>query len=667
MAMEVGVVRARIVGDTGDFDKKMADAQKTFEVTAQKLDASAQQVANSLKKTYSDRVVAANAAASKEIAAAQRSMRERLRLTTSSAEISAVRQQFAQRADAARVGARAEIQAAQQQYLAASQGMRPVIAVSQQMATTAALTTSQFSKLRTATVAVANAAAGANPVFARMSAVFGAMSGTGGTVALAVAGIVALGFAYNKLTKAAKEAQKAQEDAIDAARKIRMGPLASEIEQKQAAETLRDRLTAELATERKGRKVTILDDRGSITETIINEKAIRKLEADLAEAEKAVKTFGGVITTFNTEAQQDAAEASDRTAEAAERAAKEFEKWRIIVKDLDEEMGRFLTDLLVVTDRMNKLAGRGAAPRPGLTGPTTTRAGGVVGRGAGLIGTSLDRLNAMRAARTPESGGGIGAMLKAQLDPKQLITSIASGGVSAMIGAASNFATGLLTHAKRAKEALRLHMEAVNDWDRSLRAAIASLRGESEKARTFAAIDDIAQMFKGLAETFKVTTGPIPVFDTMDQLVEWLKNQQSLIAKLKDAFPFLNFDEFSERLDQLIKYAAELGISLGKTSDAAKSATESMTNVPSGFKVFLARFQATAPAFPASSLPTLPPPSTVNAGGGGGGTQTTASTVNIETVIVNGVEDLPDFIEKLEVEVARKVARGGSGLTLGYL
>lgn len=660
--MEVGRIKAVITAEDGDFNKKMAAAGQTFEVTARKLDAAGQRLADSLKKTYSERIVAANTTASREIEAAQRSMRERIRLTQNSAEVAAVRQQFNQRVEAARDGARREIQAAQSQYLAASQGLRPVITAVDQMTATTTIATSQFSKLRTATVAVASAAAGANPIFAQTSAVIGAMVGAGGVVALAVAAITALGFAYNRATKEAralKDEQKKLNDQLERGGRQRAGLTAGAENQAGAAAQKRmAEITEQLAILRTPQFRDVIDPKTGLViarERLNVDGQILKLSKEYAE-----------LALIALEVDGKRADEATKLADESLRTNEAFDRLIESGRELDREMAEILRKAREITDEIalgfqldERL--RGVTGRPGVV-PIGKPSANVVGRGAGMIGTSLGRLNAMREERAGESGGSIGQMLASQFSTKRIISNVVSGGVSAMIGAATDFATGLLTHAKRAKEALRLHMEAVNDWDRSMRSAIASLRGETEKARTFAAIDELTERIRQMGETFGVDFGVIPVFDTMDELIEWLKKQQALIASLSQAFPFLNGDELNRRLQELIDYAKELGISLDKTAATANKVSESLTNVPQGFKVALARFNATSTGM---QLPDW----ARGAHGFSGGTQpqTSARTIVIQHIDVHGVEDVPDLVEKIEVEVARKVARGGTSLTLGWL
>lgn len=649
MAQEVGRIKAVVTGDTTDFDKKMSGAQRTFEVTAQKLDATAQRTADSLKKTYSERAIAANAAAQKEIEAARRSLQERLRMTTSSAEIAAVRNQFTQRANAAREGARREIQAAQQQYLAASEGLRPIIASTQQMTTTAALTTSQFSKLRTATVAVANAAAGANPIFAQTSAVIGAMAGTGGVLALAVAGIAALGLAYNRATKDARELKEEQErlnKQLERAGRERAGLVAgAENITRDAAVKRMSEITALLAQLRTPQFRDVTDAKSGMViarERLNVEGQILKLSQEYAAlANRALGVDGK------------RADEAAKVSEEAMRAAEAFEQLLQSGKDINRELSESLAKLIEIADEAalafrQRDALRNLAPGSGVI----TRPSSVTG-----MPRSVTRISTPTPAVPGESvNTRLKNFLKGQLDPQQIISSIASGGITALVGAAADFAGGLLTHAKRAKEALRLHMEAVNDWDRSIRASFAALRGETEKARRFEALDELTGRIKNLGETFKSNFGVIPVFDTMEDLIAWLKRQREIIA-LVNKLPGVDMTELDKRLEELIRYAEELGIQLGKTADAASKVSESLTNVPTGFKIALARFNATVPSMTVGSTPGRPTWDPTSR----------ASVVNIANVEVYGVEDVPSLLEKIELEVTRKQLRGGTGISMGYL
>lgn len=676
MALEVGKIVARIEGETAQFEKSMGDAARTFEVTARKLDASAQQLANNLKKTYSERVVAANAAANREIEAAQRSMRERLRATTSSAEVAAVREQFSRRAEAARAGARQEVQAAQQQYLAASENLRPIIATTGQMTQTTSLATAQLSKLRTATVAVANAAAGANPIFAQTSAVIGAMVGTGGVVALAVAAITALGFAYNRATKDArelKEEQKKLNDQLEREGRGRVGLIAgAENAERDAAVKRLAQITAELAAARQPQFRFTEDPRSGIRsrELVDNSAEIVRLSQEYARLSRVAVAVDGKR-----------ADEANKIANEATRAAEAFDQLVESGKEINRELTESLAKLIEIADeaalatlqrfRLGDLVSdrdRRLITRPSVTttAPRTVAALGPVVTTGGQIVTETDRWASQVKKAAASMGDVLSDSVKRVFDPRQILSGLATGGLAALSGELLNFGAELLGLSNKAREAARQMREAQRSWSRTLDDFIRSFAPDRQRQE-----GDFVSQLQDLARDMFEAFGKIKPTDPRAQQFVQLQKMLDTAGSLTEVISILNlikalFPEFAAQIDKMIQAAGLAAGSLNETAKAAQKVAESLTNVPIGIKeIARLRFNATAPALPV--VPT--PPRTGGPIGPWRWTPGQGQAVYNVTgpITVTGVEDVPAFIDKLETEIARKKLRGGSGISLDYL
>lgn len=663
MSLEVGRIVARVEGETAQFDKAMADAQRTFQVTAQKLDATGQQLANALRKTYSDRIVAANATADKEIQAARRSLNERLRASSSTAEVAALREQFNRRASAASEGARREVQAAQQQYLAASQGLRPVIAAANQLTATTALTTSQFSKLRTATVAVASAAAGAHPAFGQMSAVLGAMVGTGGVIALAVAAIAALGFAYNRATKDARELKEEQEklnQQLERGGRARAG-LTAGAENQAAAQAVRR--MAEI-TARINELRTIPQFRTEVSGTEAVMVAVSQKET-LAEITKLSKEYASeALKALEVDGKR--AEEGQRVAEEAERTAEAFDRLVQSGRELDRDMGDILRKFNELASenafaalqrfRLGDLSGSGGL----ITRPSATNA---MPRNVQILSsTATSRWAASVKKAADQTGDVLGDAVKRMFDPKQILSGLATSGIATVGGLLVGMADDLLDFSGKAREAAKQMREAQRAWSRNLDDFIRSFapEGEQKQGNTVSHLQDlINDFFKNFFKINPAKDKRAAQFVAISTMIQNSQTVQQIITQLtllKNLFP-----EFGAEIDKMIHGATLAGESLNKTADAADAVTEALTNVPQGFKIALARFNATTPG-----LPTLPGPSSWTPQGGAmGGARMQA--IHIETIEMNGVNDPQEFLRKLETEIVRQKARGGSGIALEFL
>lgn len=670
MALEVGRIVARVEGETADFEKKMAGAQRTFQVTAQKLDASAQQLANSLKKTYSDRVVAANATAQREIEAARRSMQERLRLTQSSAEVAAVREQFNRRAAAASAGARSEVQAAQQQYLVASQGLRPVITAGEQLTKTAANGRTGLLALRGAVTSMAASALSAAPGVTQLSAVLGSMAIGAPLMIGALAGMAALGFAWEKITGKAKEAKEEQEKAIEAARKIRMGALGTEIEQLAAAEARRDQTRAALAEAERGRTVTF---RGG-TRTIIDQGAILQLTKDLREAEKAVQTFRGVIKEANTEGMgrvaddaANAAESFDRLVQSGREINRELtESLRKLVEIHDEGALAFRQrDLLRgVLPARGTIAGRGLITRPGVVGSPMPRS--VQLSADTEMKRWADRVRKAAAETTDALSGAV----KKMFDPKMIISGLATSGISVISSALLDIGADLLGFSSKASEAARAMREAQKAFKRSVQDFIDSFLPDAQRMEQ-QAVRTAQDFFDAFRDTHRPRfddprAGMTKAIDAAFENARSMTEVISLLVLLKNLFP-----EWAAEIDKMITAAGLAAGALDKTAEAADKMVEALTNVPQGFKIERARFNATMAAAGFSGpnpewminhrMPSVATPTGTSAG------RTVTQSIHIDRIEMSGVNDPQQFLDRLETEIMRRKARGGSGISLEYL
>lgn len=654
MALEVGRISATIEAKVSDFEQKMAGAQKTFEGTQVKMEAVANRATTSLRKAYSDRVVAAHQAAQQEIAAAQQTMKERLRFATSTAEISAIRKLYRERVDAARTGAQQEIQAAQQSFLASTKNMAPVAGSLNDVVKAAGRAAPGINSVRSALTAMAASALQTAPGVAQVSSVLGAMALGAGPMVAILAGIAGVTFAWQKLTAAGKELTKAAEDALAAVAKL--------------DETEASRLAGTQAT-LDAKRAAIDDEIAELRELDpLNKgyaKAQEKINELLKERDKLVRATTRVetaITEFHKkeldQRAKDQQEALDKEQRAFEKHAEEIvRKWQRM-------------QLKLTPFEIRERVRLGNAGQVGLVGRTPLdpkvaqafiAAGGAAARGAGA------------GAGGPGNtvpGKSLTDMLKSRLDPKQLLTNLASnvlsGGISAAVGILGKFADGLFDFGGKAKAAAAALAEARRQWSVELDRFLADETGKQK----IDAAETLRAWIKGFSENFKLTAGrgailkefpTIPANLNLEGLIAW-------VDKFLDANRAFLSPEAIARWEELQKAAHKLGEELADTTKAANDTVASLINVPTGFKIALARFNATIP------IPTMP--ATIPQGPRGGFNPTASSpngtmaARNVTYVFQDGIHveanDPAEFLQKLEVEIQRKKLRGGATITLDY-
>lgn len=233
---------------------------------------------------------------------------------------------------------------------------------------------------------------------------------------------------------------------------------------------------------------------------------------------------------------------------------------------------------------------------PGLRSPSPTLTGG--GRIAMDGTTRLRRITrdnlGMGGGATDNAvrGPNIGGFIRSLFDPKQFATSLLSGGISTLIGGAMGAIGGLFNQA-----ASRL-ADAMEQNTRALRATADFLAERLTES-------GFGVEAKAIAKALQETINRIAVGD-LESGLPGLGQLSTLMAELAkvgiDADTFrkvaaslgidvgsINADILQQFLDQLTK----AGSGLDELENSARRTSEALRNVPSGFKVALAAFNAT--------------------------------------------------------------------------
>lgn len=414
---------------------------------------------------------------------------------------------------------------------------------------------------------------GVPPVVGQFTNVLGTLAIGVGPMALALAGVTALAAAFVLVTREAREAKKAAEEAGKAVTNAWLARQTQgdvDLIQQQGA------IGAQLDTQaRKVQRAVAARE---------NKEYLAKLNADLLDLQTQYEQATALLTERRTERQK---EAADRAAREQKRASDEIRKALKEQEEAAEAAARAM-------GRLNDFyrANRQFIIRMPVTGDPTTSPGGVTRfGGAGdrvLVGQNLPR----QITPVPEPSGvpNFIGNLMGQFDPKLIASGLATGFISNMVNLAipklaelGKSILGLGSAADRMAVALRKLGES---WEAELRilrggesGAVAQLVQDAQR-RINEAFEIILQ---GVSGRDRAAIG-IP---RLDASVDTMAEFEAEMARIREQWiaAGLSMDDFNVMLEIARENFDRLNDSL---RDAAR-------NIPQGYKIALAQFNATTP------------------------------------------------------------------------
>lgn len=618
---------ARLRADVSDYVSKMAVAREAF----------------------NKRMAVIRAGHAEELRLARAALREKETLAAQGAkiDIEAARRTFQERVKFASAATAAEIKEAKRTMTARTQANGSAAETSSRFAMLASQFTlagaaSQKSnggigRLNDALITMTRTATGVPPVVGKLTDVLGSfMIGVGPMVPI-LAGITGIAVGFAKITEASREARKATADLLErlqALAKSQQDPIVQMSEDALAAAVQVEKAAKKLAAVSTPKTITTEDNRGNrSTRTIMpNVKDMQEAHAhldtwraayqaalagigDIAEASfQKIKPLAATTSGFADEA--------ERAAKAWQRVREEVDKtaYKITVPDI---AGRAQDQWFRVEDREKKARGWDQ-PMPVPAGPVATAPGGLFGAAMGSI--------------------------KGMLKPKDILNNalggLASGGISFAIGAVTNHAgeaLGKLSESifgmsEASKEAAAQMRMSIN----SIRAEIAAWSGDETAARFFRMQSDFIDRLKS-AGLYSPDAG-LEKATTAEELKAafeaWVKR---MLANPREVIAGGFADAF-KNVPDLMKWLEGAIENLGKTITTVNDA---LRNMPAGWKVNLAAFNAT------SVGPTGAPSGPI---GSPGDRRYGNVTFVIENVNASSPED---FLSKVEIAAVRKIRSGG--------
>lgn len=458
------------------------------------------------QRVYAQRVANARAAYQAEVEAAQRAMRERLRATTSSGEVRAAQEMYRKRVQAAQQAARAEVQLAQQAHLAATQGMRPLVGATNEFVAASRRGVPTINTLRSSMTTMAASALSAVPGVTQFTSALGAMAIGSAWMVGIMAGIAALGFAWDKLREGARQAKKEFEElkrAIESAADARVPESVKAQDRLRGAQQELGAAASALVAAQRGRRIETAQ--GGVM-TIVSQGEISKARERFNEAVRLVKLAQQEITEIHKEElrkrNEDLVRGMSIGLAEQERLNREAERRQ---REHDERMAS-MARYRMILERERLFGTRFTMNVPG--GATSTSAGGVTrfGDGRVLVGGNLPR------EMTPPVPGagvmgflrGVGQNVLSNLNPMMIASNLASQALGRIAGGIGRFVGGILGIGGAAEEAERRMRQFRKEFDESMQnlrfraagdsvgAEVATLERERDRMRQQAMLADPA-------------------------------------------------------------------------------------------------------------------------------------------------------------------------------
>lgn len=256
-------------------------AGKQFEGAVNSVIATEKSALAQHRRIYADRLGAIRASYRQEVEAAERAMRARERASVSVAEVNQIRARYKEQVEAAQAASRAQIQAAQQAHLAATNGMRPMIAVTDEMTVATRRSGASLNTVRSALQGLLASTLHTAPGVAQVSGAIGTMA-MGTTMMVGVlAAIAALAYGWQWLTREAKANKEASKEAIDELQRLRdaqANPHGLPTKSLDVARAEQKELERQLRGAEAGRVIT--SNQGG-TRTVINQAEIADLKKQI--------------------------------------------------------------------------------------------------------------------------------------------------------------------------------------------------------------------------------------------------------------------------------------------------------------------------------------------------------------------------------------------------
>jgi hypothetical protein len=447
----------------------------------------------------------------------------------------------------------------------ATTGAAPAAAAMGNISTASNRATPSLNRLNNAFISLGRQITGVPPVVGQFTGVLGPLAVGAGPMALALAGLTALAGGFMLITKEAREAKKAAKDAIDASNK--------------RWRDIQTRGDADLIDEQNILRVRLVAQAEKVERAKAaheNAEYLAKLNTELLTLQRAYLQTTTVLTDRRNERAQ---EQADRTAKAEEKAANDAATaWRRAYAEMEEaarERVGFTPDL----NLPDPLAMKGFA----VILPAAKDADNALAQ----LKSTVEKLNremgmvpvGATAPAQPGFFGRMGSTIGGMLNPETIISGLATGfistGINVAINGISKVVGGFLGLGDAAEQAAARMASAVND----INLEIARMRGQTETAQFLELRAGVLQRLEG----FGITASP--KVNNLQELLEWLQNLN---------VPFRN-DEVDLVLDWLIESMKDLG-------NTVNGLNSSLRNIPTGFKIAFAEFNATSVAPTASAL-----------------------------------------------------------------
>lgn len=450
---------------------------------------------------------------------------------------------------------------------------------------------------------VATRAAGLPGIVGKAADVLGSFAIGSGPMILVFAGLAGVAALFTKITEEARETKKAAEDAMKSVTNAWLSrQTQGDIDLIGQQRDIGAQLDAQT------RKVQ------RAVEARENKEYLAKLNAELLALQTAYNQATELLTDRRTERQREAAERTARAEETAanriasahkrayaeiEAAAKHYHDMHPALRDIAlpftratdfetfnktgqtrraetaaeaaERLGFFIPAVSGATDALEELKNTFAKVAKQLdallgTGSTVTtpgRPGFIGGIGNQLFGT-----------RDPDTGARSGGILDPRLIASGLVTSFAGTAVNAAIGGLAKLGKSILGIGNEAQIAARQFQVAMAN----IQDAITFASGSDAEQAFVQARQQIQQLMEGLVGDIDLT-----VFGSFEELIQFFKDTLSNIRDMPDSEHFRAFTAGLELAEALF----------GNLNEELNNVTESLRNVPEGFKIALARFEAT--------------------------------------------------------------------------
>lgn len=415
----------------------------------------------------------------------------------------------------------------------------------QQTQTHARATTQVFNQLRGGMASMAQAAIGqAVPGLTSVTSALGSFAIGSGPLVAVLGGLTAIAVAFNVITKEARETREGTKKAIEELERIRQSQRAPE-------DVIQGNINKVAAEARRlSRELDIRLGTGRPGEVALSTTSTAQLKAKFSELVAQVRAGETEIENIRADAQEKAAADAKRAAEQAERA------WIEAADNAARVWQRFLgtsvTGTLSSIDRGRmdlRLFNQGVG-QVGFTGREQEL--------RLLLGNVLAGPNGRDRASVETGGGflsGLGDSIMKQLDPKMLITNLATSGVNAFLGVVGDFVSGIFDSADEAERAFKM-------WLDGIRLITTGLQLSGRAAAEFAAVQRVNEGARA---------GGINVRNVQDltSLAVFIAALENMAEQTRDLRELQKFTELIKQakieLDKLNEAQAELNRSTAES------------------------------------------------------------------------------------------------------